>query len=274
MVARERLRARLLAKSSKRLDLAAAQMAMLLHHVGHNPFSGRNTAELGAGWVLSHACCAWLLGAERVDAYDISTMLDQRAWRSAILSADPSIVRDALAPFSTHHRIRSRLDELTQIAANRDRSLGELEIHWHGGHDIIARPLPRPAEVIWSFSVLEHIPEDRVCEAIGRLTASLQADGLMIHIIHLEDHQDLRCRPFAFLEDHGWTPDQAIRRGNRLRPSQWERLLSARGLSTPTRLFTWLRPGSLPQHIAPAFCQFAEDDLAASHIGILSRLAS
>lgn len=271
MTVRERLRARMLARSSKRLDLAAAQMAMLLHHLDHNPFSGKTAAELGAGWVLSHSCCAWLLGADRIDAYDISSLIDQRAWRMAILSADPSIVRDVLAPFSSHHQVRSRLAELTKIAAASTHDLGELGIHWHGGHDIIANPLPRTAEVIWSLSVMEHLPEDRIHDAIDHLATSLGPDGVMIHVIHLEDHQDLRCHPFAFLETHGWSPDQAIRRGNRLRPSQWEQLLSAHGLSSPTRLFTWHRPGSLPQRLAPPFSALAEEDLDVSHLGVMSR---
>ena len=273
---RERLRARSLARTTKRLDFAASQMAMMLHFLGRNPFEGKEVAEIGAGWVLSHSCCAWLLGARRIDAYDIASEVDSQAWRAAILSADAPLVRDVLAPFAPHQELRRRLVELQQIAGDKGRGLDSLPLVWHGGHDLTSCGLARPVSVIWSFSVLEHLDPDLVPAALRHLRDSLASGGIMFHGIHLEDHLDLQANPFAFLAANAgsWSPDRTFSRGNRLRASQWERHLSIPGLSPPERLFAWRRPGCLPANLAPPFAGLPEDDLDISHLGILSSATS
>src|SRR5688500_6756824 len=62
--------ARRLARSTKRLDLCAAQFAQSLHLAGDVRLEGARCLELGAGWVLTHALVCHLLGAERIVAVD------------------------------------------------------------------------------------------------------------------------------------------------------------------------------------------------------------
>ena len=50
----------------------------------------------------------------------------------------------------------------------------------------------------------------------------------MVHNIHLEDHRDIDGAPFAFLAaDTDWTEADYDSRGNRLRASDWVRIVAA-----------------------------------------------
>ena len=72
-----RIVARKLASTDKRLDVCAAQVAHVLHLSGFSgklPLRGKVCLELGSGWVLSHALVFHLLEAKRVLATDTQAM--------------------------------------------------------------------------------------------------------------------------------------------------------------------------------------------------------
>src|SRR3954463_10757133 len=106
------LAARHLARSSKRLDACAAQIAHLFHLAGRPSLEGKICVELGCGSVMSHALVFHLLGAERVYATDLVPMADFSALAASVRSATASLVRDILSPFSDHEALRARMDRL------------------------------------------------------------------------------------------------------------------------------------------------------------------
>jgi hypothetical protein len=58
-----KIAAKRLARSSKRLDLCAAQIAHSFHCSEGPRLKGKGCVEIGSGWVLSHSLISWLLGA-------------------------------------------------------------------------------------------------------------------------------------------------------------------------------------------------------------------
>ena len=61
----ERTHARELARTSKRIDICAAQLAHVLHIADRPTLVNKTCLEIGAGWVLSHSIVMHLLGAKR-----------------------------------------------------------------------------------------------------------------------------------------------------------------------------------------------------------------
>src|ERR1700737_4243665 len=64
--------ARNLARTSKRLDICAADVAHIFHLTGCPSMVGKTCLEIGSGWVLTHSIALHLLGAKRVIATDVA----------------------------------------------------------------------------------------------------------------------------------------------------------------------------------------------------------
>ena len=267
-------RARELARTSKRLDICAAQFAHVLHLAGPISLEGKTCLEVGAGWVLSHALVCHLLGAAQVIAADIQPQAEPRALDIAVRESIGSLPREILSPFAEPARIRERFAGLTSIPRFGFDALTSLGILYQSPVDFSRQKPAGEFDFIYSFSVLEHVPEAQVGNLLGNLAASLKPGGIMLHCIHLEDHQDIEGRPFDFLGLAGqaYGPGMESSRGNRLRASAWFRLFSALGGVQSTVLYAHERTErGLPGTIDPRVSFTDEHDLRISHLGVLSR---
>ena len=263
-----------LARTTKRLDQCAAQLAHVLHLSGDVRLEGARCLELGSGWVLSHALVCHLLGARRVLAVDVERAARFDSLRPAIASAPPALVRDLLAPFTDHAAVRARLDRLRSIRRFDQGTLAELGIEYRAPVDLAREQLADSFDVIYSLSVLEHVPVADVATLLANLTRQLAPGGTMLHLIHLEDHRDIARDPFAFLRARAqpFSPVEQTERGNRLRASSWlEAFTAVPDLQTRV-LWSWQRNDSpLPGAIDPAVRYRDEADLRTSHLGIAAR---
>ncbi len=260
-----------LATGSKRLDLCAAQIAHLFHLAEPPPLQGKVCLEVGCGWILTHAIVCHLLGAEKVIASDVAPMAHPSYIRTAVRRAVPYIVRDVLSPFCDHGEIRRRLDHLLSIDVFTFEILEELGIEYVGSIDLARRRLDVGVDFIYSLSVLEHVPVEDLPALLRNLTADLEPGGTMIHAIHLEDHRDIRNRPFPFLAEpaSGYGRDQQTEHGNRIRRSEWRRLFDqVAGLESRFIYQFSRRDKELPDRIDPQVAHQGEADLRISHLGV------
>lgn len=263
-----------LARGTKRLDQCAAQLAHVLHLSGGVRLEGARCLELGAGWVLSHALVCHLLGARRVLAIDVERAARFDSLRPAIASAPPALVRDLLAPFSDHGDVRARLDRLRAIKRFDQDVLAQLGIEYRAPVDLARETLAESFDVIYSLSVLEHVPIADVDALLRNLTRQLAPGGSMLHLIHLEDHRDIARDPFAFLRVRGqpFSPVEQTERGNRLRASSWLDAFAAVPELRSKVLWQWQRrDAALPGALDPAVRYRDEADLRTSHLGIAAR---
>lgn len=138
---------------------------------------------------------------------------------------------------------RKRLDVLVEAIVERlelaqFRSFaGAACLEFGSGHllsealiyHLAASPLAGESfDLILSLSVLEHVPPAVAPALLTNLLAMLRPGGTMVHNIHLEDHRDIDGAPFAFLAaDTDWTEADYDSRGNRLRASDWVRIVAA-----------------------------------------------
>src|ERR1700730_8100818 len=84
--------ARNLARTSKRLDICAADVAHVFHLTGCPSMVGKTCLEIGSGWVLTHSIALHLLGAKRVIATDIAPIALPKTLKPAVREAQGGII--------------------------------------------------------------------------------------------------------------------------------------------------------------------------------------
>lgn len=266
--------ARRLALGGKRVDLCAAQVAHNLHLAKIDSLEGKSCLEIGAGWLLSHAIVYHLLGAKKVVTTDVASLAQLQFLHLAIQKSIPSVIRDILSPFENHAILRQRLDNLLSINRFDYTTLEGLGIEYIAPVDLVQSPLNMTVDVIYSNSVLEHIPEEDIPLLIEALIVMLEDGGIMLHAIHLEDHLDFKKNPFHFLgiPTAGFSREMQQSRGNRIRASRWlDYFTNSESLETIT-LYQWHRKDcSIPKKICPFVIQKNPEDTTVSHLGLYCR---
>lgn len=180
--------ARRLARTTKRLDLAAAQLTGLLQLAGRPAVTDVDCLEVGAGWVLSHSLVLHLLGARRVVAIDHEVLAEPAVIPVAVREAILALARSQLGFLADPEAVRGRLERLRARPPRSLPELAELGIEYLAPFDLLRDEPPGVFGLVFSNSVLEHVPVEDcspTLEALGRL---LGPSGTMIHAIHLEDH--------------------------------------------------------------------------------------
>ena len=263
-----------LAKSSKRLDICASQVASCLHLAGHPSVENKVCLEIGSGWVLTHALVFYLLGAKKVIATDLTPCAMPEVLSIAVNQAIESIPRDLLAPFANYTSIRSRMDRLKRIDKFDFDCLSELGIEYVSPLDLAKTSLDIGVDFFFSNSVLEHVPVRDVEEVLNSLNKCLNSGGAMIHCIHLEDHRSSRTAPFDFLAipNNQYTQTMQSERGNRIRVSEWANLLGRLEKCVTSDIYSYSREDvSLTDEIDAAVRFESEADLRVTHVGFYTR---
>ena len=264
--------AREYARSSKRLDICAAQFAMLFHLSKKGDLTNKVCLEVGSGWVLSHAVICYLLGAKHVYATDIFPHAHPATLKTAIHGAIPSVVRDSLAPFCNHEKIRERLEELLVLDKFSLKTLEEIGIEYIAPIDLARDNFDEKIDFIYSNSVLEHVPAEDIRSLLEKMVSILNPSGYMIHTIHLEDHKNIEEKPFDFYSepDEKYSRIVQSQRGNRLRKSQWLKNFQAINELELKILYEFTRnKAEFPPVFSPSLQYVDENDLRVTHMGLL-----
>ncbi len=263
--------AKRLACTSKRIDICATQFAHYLHLSNHPPISNKICLEIGSGWVLSHAIICYLLGARKVFATDIHHCGHPEVLNKAIHESIAYIPRDILSPFAEHSLIRKRFDNLLSIDHFNFEVLRKLGIEYIAPIDFVKDTLNVPIDFIYSISVLEHVFCDDIPLLLKNIVLHLKPGGTMLHVVHLEDHKDWDNSPFDFLSisSDEYSRSFQATRGNRIRSSHWQELFGALENTNSKIIYKWTRKDKeLPAHIDQSINYKDKADLRVSHIGL------
>ena len=183
----------------------------------------------------------------------------------------------ALARWDEAGAIRARLDALKARADWSLAGLRGIGIEYVAPCDLSATPLANERfDLISSLSVLEHVPPAIAPGLLTNLFAMLAPTGVMIHNIHLEDHRDIEGAPFAFLAaDTDWSRADDDSRGNRLRASDWSRIVDSVPGAVVAGVVPMIKPGTrLPEVLDPAFAAYDPVDLRTSRIIVVVKRVS
>jgi hypothetical protein len=267
-----RRKARQLAKTSKRLDICASQIAHCLHLAGGLRVEGKTCVELGAGWLLTHSLIMYLLGAKRIIATDLFPFFCPSELTRAVRGAVTALPRDILAPFCDHSEIRQRLDKLLSVDTFDNLVLRSLGIEYRCPVDLARERLDVPIDFAFSLSVLEHVPTESIRPLLTSVTADIKPGGCMIHCIHLEDHRNFNA-PFDFYTEPATAFDSRTQtiRGNRIRRSEWATIFNELPLTNSRELYAYRRTNRpVPAAIDGSIKFVDDDDLRITHLGVLT----
>jgi hypothetical protein len=270
---KNKIHARSLAGTSKRLDLCAAQMALFFHLSGIHSIKGKTCLEIGSGWVLTHAIVCYLLGAKKIIATDIEPLFYPAALYQAIHQAVPSIVREVLSPFCEFSEVRERLNRLLSIRSFNVNTLKDIVIEYIAPIDLAQQKINETVDLIYSISALQLVPMNNISPLLNSMVDILASGGTMMHAIHLEDNYSCVNNPFAFYSElcNYYTEDIISQRGNRLRRSSWYKLFSQLPQIYFRFYYEWSRIDKpLPKVIDSSIRYDDESDLRVSHIGVLA----
>lgn len=211
--------------------------------VGRLPLAGR-ALEIGTGQFMAHAAGLFVCGFDRVLTVDRYRQVALPLVRASLRK--PVLARRFLSPLVSHDQFMTRwgLLEATGFAAER---LAEVGLEYRA--PVEATALVAEAErfdLIFSYTVLEHVPPAELPNLLVSTGTLLKPGGVALHFVDLEDHLEPRHAPFDFLAPVAeWTDPQCGARGNRLRFSQWQ------GLLTGSTGLKWSYPYIAVRHDAP-----------------------
>jgi hypothetical protein len=207
-----------------------------------------------------------------VVAADHFRLLQEQEVRRALDGVDPGVLIRELARWDDAEAIRRRFNGLKRRTDWSLPALNDIGLSYVAPYDAVAGALPGESfDLISSLSVLEHVPPAAAPAILGNLLGMLRPTGTMVHNIHLEDHWDIEGNPFAFLAaGTDWSDADHDSRGNRLRASDWVRIVESIPGAVVARVVPTIKPGTrLPDVLDPAFGAYDPIDLRTSRIIIV-----
>jgi hypothetical protein len=218
------------------LGLARAEL-------GTVPRRGR-ALEIGTGQFMAHAAGLYVCGFDRVLTVDRYRQFALPLVRAS--QEKPVLARRFLSPFVAHDDFTARWRRLAATGWE-PAALASAGLEYRAPQEAAALTSgPERFDLVFSYTVLEHVPPAELPGLIAASAALLAPGGVALHFVDLEDHRDPRGAPFAFLAPApAWSDAQCGECGNRLRFSPWRRLLAERtGLD-------WRFPYTAVRHDAP-----------------------
>ena len=152
---------------------------------------GARLLEVGSGWYPTFPFCCFLAGAARVVSVDVSRLMKEDLTRRALDGLESHLATIATAAGVPLDQVTERHRGLREALRGRfdltAASGGVLE--YRAPADARHTGLPDAClDVVFSNSVLEHIPADAVTEIFRESRRILCERGLMIHEVNCGDH--------------------------------------------------------------------------------------
>ncbi len=194
--------------------------------------------EIGTGWYPTFPFALYLAGAQRVTTYDLTHHLQPGLVREAIAElsgfldviaatsgADPLAVRDR------YQRLRAAIQDSQDLTEITDGV-----IHYAAPADATSTAMADgEVDVVFSNSVLEHVPPDAITAMYRESMRILAPGGLMFHSVNCGDHYayvDSKVHQLNYLQysDRQWKFwDNAFLYQNRMRAHEFVERAAAMG---------------------------------------------
>lgn len=247
------------------------------------PIAGTRFFELGTGWYPTFPFACLLGGARRVETFDLNRHLkpDLVAACAAGLGRHVETIADAAGVDAGDAAARqARL--LAAIAQGCDlEAASDGAIRYHAPADAVRSGLPGDAvDVVFSNSVLEHVPP-QVLEPLYRESMRvLRPGGLMFHSVNCGDHYayvDRKVHQLNYLRysDRRWSLwNNAFLYQNRLRAHVFVDAARAAGFEIVLDT-SHMRPERLAQlqamPVHPQFAHIPDEALCITTVDFIAR---
>jgi len=242
--------------------------------------NGARLMEIGTGWHPALPLCFSLAGAGSVATFDIVRLLGEANTFRLLASLERQVPKIAELAGESPATIRPRLSEL-RGSANLDEVLSKSHIEYFAPADGRATGLePDSIDLVYSNSVLEHVPPDVIHGLMKESFRILKPGGLAMHNVGCNDHYAFFDKSISFVnflqyDEREWKLwNNPIQYQNRLRAPEFVELAAGEGFEV-IRKKLHVRPGTLEAlaslRISPRFDRFSEDELAATTVDFIVR---
>jgi len=243
--------------------------------------------EVGTGRGLEMPAGFHLMGAGRIDTYDLHTLLAD--WRIEgllrHLAEDAEKIAGLLGPQAVGgpDAVRERIGRLTAGNPGVREAMRRLDVHYHAPADAANTGLPAGSvDGHVSFTVFEHIPESILVDILREAGRILTPGGVAVHHVDLSDHyahDDAAITAVNFLRytqpEWGQLAGNRFAYHNRLRVKAMHAIYGEAGHEI-LRHTDWIDPGGLAalragMPLAPQFSGQPVEDLAMTGTRVVSR---
>lgn len=243
---------------------------------------GAVLVEVGTGWMPVLPLCFSVAGARVCHTFDTTRHLDARLTARAIARLKVHLPRIALAAGIGVDEVQARYEQVA-AAPGLSAALRRAGVCYHAPADAAQTGLADGSvEVVFSNSVLEHVPGDGIAAILRESARVLRPDGVSLHSVNCGDHYayfDSSITPINYLKysTRQWQRwNNRLLYQNRLRPADFLQLAEEAGLQVALSRFT---PRERLLKMLPAlgvadeFSDYAPDQLCATSIAFAGRPA-
>lgn len=239
--------------------------------------------EVGTGWYPTLPICYFLIGARSCKTYDINRHLSAKLTWKMLRRLEHHLAAIAEAGGCSIESVAARYQELTQC-----KTLAQLldcaHIEYLAPADASSSALPPASvDIVFSNSVLEHVPPETIRNIMCESRRVLRPSGLIIHSANCGDHyaysdRNITAVNYFMYSDHEWKVwNNSLQYQNRLRPDDFLNMAIEAG-------FHILLAKHQPQQelldtlqqirIAPEFSRYKPEQLATTSVDFVARTPS
>jgi ubiquinone/menaquinone biosynthesis C-methylase UbiE len=250
-----------------------------LQHVGFE-LEGASIVEIGTGWFPTLPICFSLVGAKRIQTFDIARHIDSGLTFQMVTSLESKL--DGIAEIGgvRAEDVRARYHELVQ-SRDLDGLLEKARVEYSAPADARAMGSPRnSADLVYSNSVLEHVPKQIIRSLMEETVRVLRPEGLTLHNVGCNDHYAFVDRKISFVNYLRYSEAQwgrwnnCMQYQNRLRALEFLELAREAGLEVIYEQIA-VRPGTLEAlttfEVAQEFQRFSREQLAITTVDFIAR---
>lgn len=250
-----------------------------LHEVSFD-VRGTRLLEIGTGWYPALPFCFSLAGAHSVATFDIARHLDARLTARFIAALGNQLEKVASISGEALDLVRARF-RLLQQEPDSCSMLNAGRIEYFAPADArFTQFEPDSVDLVYSNSVLEHIPADMIRGLMEEAFRVLKPGGLALHNVGCNDHYAFSDKSISFVNYLQFNEQQwelwnnPLQYQNRLRAPEFVALAESVGFEVIQQR-THSRAGSLDalttMSVAPQFRRFSNAELALTTMDFISR---
>ena len=246
--------------------------------------TGARLLEIGTGWYPTFPLACYLAGARQVSTFDLNRHLKPELTRACIALLGehlPTIAAKSGEPLAEDERGYAVHAALPDPAGDPTGATGGV-VHYRAPADATRTGLPAASvDVVFSNSVLEHVPPDVIRALYDESRRVLSPGGLMFHSVNCGDHYayvDRRINQLNYLQypDRAWAFwNNRLLYQNRLRAHRFVDDAVDAGFDIVLNTAN-ARPERLQQlralKIAPQFAAIAPEQLCITSVDFIGRV--